>query len=111
MIPALETFKPKMRPTGFNVLVGLPAAEKKIGSILLTDQALERERMGECRGRIVAMSPACFDFAEFPEDDRPKVGDAVIFTRHAGTVVHADFEYRLLLDKEIRAIVEDDHES
>lgn len=107
-IPPLETFSPGLRPTGFNVLVGLPPKEEKIGSIILPDSASAKERMGQVRGRIVAVSPAAFDFADFGEG-APQVGDPVVFARFAGIVTEGDDgkEYRLLLDKDISAVIEE----
>lgn len=108
-IPALDAFAPGLRPTGFNILVGLPPAEGKIGSIIIPTGVGERERMGQVRGRIVAMSPAAFDFADFPEETRPQVGNAVVFAKFSGIVTEgADKqEYRLLLDKDICAVIEE----
>ncbi len=101
-IPPLEAFNPGIRPTGFNVLVGLPPHETvTAGGIIIPDTTSDRERLGEVRGRIVAMSSACFDFADFPEDTRPKVGDAVVTDGEDGN------EFRLLIDKDITAVIEE----
>ena len=110
VIPPLEAFNPGIRPTGFNILVGLPPKESKVGSIIIPDSTNDRERLGEVRGRIVAMSPACFDFADFPKEERPVVGSAVVFARFAGIVTEgADgLEYRVLADKDIVAMIEED---
>lgn len=109
-IPALDTFKPGIRPTGFNILVGLPPKESKTaGGIILPDSTNDRERLGEVRGRIVAMSPACFDFADFGDAQKPAVGDVVVFAKFGGIVTDgADGnEYRVLIDKDIVAVVEE----
>lgn len=109
-IPALADCKPGLKPTGFNILVALPDMEMTTpGGIILTTQTSDRERVAEVRGRLVAMSPAAFDFAEFPEDDRPKVGDAVIFSKFGGIVTTGvdGREYRILLDKDLCAVIEE----
>lgn len=108
-VPPLSAFEPGLRPTGFNILVGLPPAEKMIGSIIVPDNVSDRERLGEVRGRIVAMSSACFDFAEFGKDERPKVGDAIIFSKFAGVVTQGDDgnEYRVILDKNVVAVIDE----
>lgn len=109
-IPALAECKPGIKPTGFNVLVCLPPKETTTaGGIILPDTSSDRERLGEVRGRLVGASPAAFDFATFPDGERPSVGDAVIFAKFAGIITEGDDgkEYRLLLDKDISAIIEE----
>lgn len=108
-VPPLSDFKPGLRPTGFNILVGLPPAEKMIGNIIVPDNVSDRERLGEVRGRIVAMSSACFDFADFGDDKMPKVGDAIIFSKFAGVVTKGDddMEYRVILDKDVVAVIDE----
>lgn len=108
-IPALNDCDPGIRPTGFNVLVALPGKEEKIGSIIIPPNISDRERMVQVEGRLVACSPAAFDFARWPNDDMPKPGDAVMFAKLAGIVVSGrdGHEYRLLDDKSITAVVEE----
>ena len=109
-IPPLEAYKPGIKPTGFNILVGLPFKEvTTLGGIIIPDNVSERDRLSEVRGRILAMSPAFFDFADFPEDQKPKVGDAVVFARFAGVVTEGEdgSELRLLLDKDVCAVIEE----
>lgn len=107
-LPNLEDCKPGIRATGFNVLVALPDKEGKIGSIILPDNLSDRERMAQVRGRVVSISPAAFDFANFG-DAHAKEGDAVVFAKFAGIVIEGDDkrEYRLLQDKDVAAIVEE----
>ena len=109
-IPPLGAFNPGIRASGFNVLIGLPFKETVTdGGIIIPDSVSDRDRLGEVRGRIVSMSPACFDFADFPEDQKPKVGDAVIFARHSGIVTEGEDgrEMRLILDKDICGVIEE----
>lgn len=108
-IPAVDAFKHSIRPMGFNILVGLPPKESKIGSIIIPDATSDRERLAQIKGRLLAMSPAAFDFADFPEGARPVVGDAVMFAKYGGTVLEDENgnEMRLLLDKDLTAVLEE----
>jgi len=109
MIPDMKDCKPGIRPTGFNVLVALPAQDKKIGSIIIPDNISDRDRLAQVEGRLVAVSPAAFDFAAFPDGDAPKAGDAVMFAKFGGITVNGrdGKEYRLLTDKDITAVIEE----
>lgn len=108
-IPTFEECQPGIRPTGFNVLVALSDKEGKIGSIIIPDTIDERDRLAQVHGRLIAVSPAAFDFAHFPEGERPKPGDAVMFAKFGGIIVKGndEREYRLLTDKDISAVVEE----
>jgi chaperonin GroES len=112
-IPKLEDCQPGLIPTGFNLIVAVsPAEEKTAGGIILIDAQRDKNQLTEVRGRVVALSPACFDFADLA-DAKPKVGDAVQFAHLAGIVTEgADGKpYRVLQDKHITAIVvENGHE-
>jgi co-chaperonin GroES (HSP10) len=107
-IPPLEHYAPGLRPTGFNVLVGLPDKEAKIGSIFIPEHSADKEAMVQVRGRIVAISPAAFDFADFGANV-PVAGDAIVFAKLAGVKVEGSDgrEYRLLLDKDVSAVIEE----
>lgn len=109
-LPTLEECRPGMRATGFNVLVALPPKEEKTaGGIILPGMASEREHMAQVRGRLVSVSPAAFDFANFG-GEHPQLGDAVVFAKFAGIVTEGNDgrEYRLLLDKDVSAIIEEE---
>lgn len=109
-IPKLEDCKPGIRPTGFNLLVAVSGEQDKTqGGIWLADSTKERNKLVEVRGRVVAMSPACFDFAKFDEASIPKVGEAVQFANLAGIMTTgADGNsYRIIQDKSITAIIEE----
>jgi len=109
-LPKLEDCKPGIRATGFCVLVALPPKEEvSAGGIIIPQTASEREHMGQVRGRLVSASPAAFDFADF-HGSHAKVGDGVIFAKHAGIITHGGDgrEYRLLQDREILAVIEED---
>jgi len=105
----LEDCKPGIKPMGFNVLVAVEPVTDKIGSVFIPDHAQDKERLIQVRGRIVATSPAAFDFANFGEN-APAAGDAVQFAKLAGLMTKgADGrDYRLLLDKDIAAIIDEE---
>lgn len=110
-IPKLEDCKPGLAPTGFNVLVAVqPTEQQTPGGLWKPDSVTSKEQLVEVRGRIIAMSPAAFDFATWPEGTRPEIGNAVQFAKLAGTMTKgADGrEYRLLLDKDVAAIVDEE---
>lgn len=110
MIPALVDCKPGLRATGFAMVVAVaPVAETSKGGIFIPDSVRDKEKLTEVKGRIVSMSPACFDFASFPEGSTPVVGDAIQFAKLAGIMTTgADGrEYRLLQDRDVLAIVEE----
>ena len=108
-IPKLEDCKPGIKPKGFNVLVVVEPVTEKIGSVFIPEQSRDKEKLVQVRGRIVDASPAAFDFAEFGEE-APKPGDAVQFAKLAGVITKgADgLDYRLLLDKDIAAVIDEE---
>ena len=73
-----------IRPIEYNVLIRPdPAEQKTKGGIILSDQTVETDKHAQQRGVIVSMSPAAFDYAEWPEGAKPEIGDRVIFARGA----------------------------
>lgn len=109
MIPKITDCAPGIKPTGFNVLVATPAQEGRVGSIIIPDNISDRDRLAQVEGRLVGVSPAAFDFAHFPAGTKPTEGDAVMFAKFAGVVVTGrdGKEYRLLLDKDVTAVIEE----
>lgn len=108
-LPKLEDCQPGMRATGFCVLVALsPKEEMSAGGIIIPQNVGEREHMNQVKGRLVSVSPAAFDFADFG-GAQAKEGDAVVFAKFAGIVTEgADKrEYRILQDREILAVIEE----
>lgn len=108
-IPDLADCEPGFRATGFAMVVAVAPVPEKQGSVFIPDSAREKDKLIGVRGRVVSMSPACFDFAAFPEGATPVVGDAVQFARLAGTMTTgADGkEYRIIADKDVLAIIEE----
>lgn len=109
MIPALSDCAPGLRATGFAMVVAVAPTPEQRNGIFMPDSVRDKEKLTEVKGRIVSMSPACFDFASFPAGSAPKIGDAIQFARLAGVMTTgADGkEYRLLQDRDVLAIVEE----
>jgi len=108
-LPTLEECNPGIRATGFCVLVALPPKETvTAGGIIIPESAGERQHIAKCEGLVVSMSPAAFDFADF-KGEHAEVGDAIMFPKHAGMIVEGKDgkEYRLIQDREIWGIVEE----
>lgn len=95
-------------PVEFNVIVELDADEVTTkGGIILTSQKVDRNRLEETWGTLVALSPFAFNYDEWPADARkPQAGDRVYFARYAGILTECDGRWvRIIKDKEVVAIV------
>lgn len=98
-----------LQPVEFNVIVELdPTEEKTAGGIYLTGQKVERNRLEETVGMLVAVSPFAFNYDEWPADAaKPQPGDRVYFARYAGILNEFDGRWvRIIKDKEIVAVVQ-----
>ena len=110
MIPKMQDCAPGIKATNFNVLVALPGQDRITpGGIIIPDNISDRDRLSQIEGRLVSVSPVAFDNAHYPEGTKPKEGDAVMFAKFAGVVIEGKDgkEYRLLLDKDITAVIEE----
>lgn len=102
---------------GPNLIVKVPLkTETKIGTIVLPEMLSEKTRdMGE-EVKIVAMGEDAF--SDLAEENRPKIGDLVAIKRYEGSTLgktveevfkekmQGDFEFRVIQDTRILAIVE-----
>jgi co-chaperonin GroES (HSP10) len=104
----LDECKPGLRATGFALIVAVEPVSDKIGSIHMPDSFRDKEKLVGVKGRIVSISPAAFDHADF-RGEAPGPGDVVQFARLAGVMTTgADGrDYRILQDKDVLAIVEE----
>lgn len=95
-------------PVEHKVLIDPMPVEEKIGSILLPDESKEREQFAQMKGRIVAVSPFAFDYAEYG-DQKPQPDTLVLFAKYAGVIVRGKDgkEYRLVNDQDICATIEE----
>lgn len=110
-IPKMDECNPGITPTGFCALVAIAEQqEKTAGGIFLPDAVKDKSQVVEQRGRLVAISPVAFDFANFSDDELPKVGNAVIIAKLSGVQVDGQDgrKYRLVQDRDILAIVRED---
>lgn len=95
-------------PMEFNIIIALdPVEEKTAGGIILTSEKVERNRLEEVEGTLVAASPLAFTYEEWPADAyMPQLGDRVFFARYAGILVERDGVWlRVIKDKELAAVV------
>lgn len=95
-------------PMEFNCIVELdPDEETTKGGIILTTQKVERNRLEEVEGVIVAASPLAYSYSDWPEGAyKPQIGDRVYFARYAGILTEWKGRWvRILKDKEIVAVI------
>lgn len=107
-LPELKDVAPGIAPHEFNVLV-LPREleSETTGGIMLPDHLKDREKEAAVEGLLVAVSPAAFSYAEWPQGTaQPQPGQCVLFSRYAGLLVKGDDgrTYRVLKDKDVIAI-------
>jgi co-chaperonin GroES (HSP10) len=99
-----------IQPTGFYVLVQPVEVEVKTkGGLYIPDDTAEKEGFKRTEGTIVAASPVAFDYANFPEGQKPGIGDHVIFAKYNATSVKGrdGGDYWLLKDEAIVAVMRD----
>jgi len=109
-VPTLAECQPGITPTGFCALVAIAEQQEKTsGGVFLPDSMKDKNQVVEQRGRLVSISPVAFDFANFSDDELPKVGDAVIIAKLSGVQVDGNDgrKYRLVQDRDILAVVEE----
>ncbi len=95
-------------PMEYNVIVELdPTEEQTAGGIFLTSQKVERNRLEDVEGTLIAVSPLAFGYEEWPKDAyQPRIGDRVLFARYAGILQErGDKWFRVIKDREIVAVV------
>lgn len=97
-------------PTEFCVVVEMDPIQEKVGSIFLPGDVQAKDKLSADEGTLLAVSPAAFSYAHWPEGARkPEVGDRVIFRRYSGLLREDTARgrtFRLLNDKDIVAIVD-----
>lgn len=103
-----------IHPTEFKVLIEPKVASDKIGSIIIADVTVEKQKYATTEGRIVAVSHLAFSYATEREWDgkKPAPGNRVIFAKYAGLRVEAKDtrdgkDYLLVNDKDIVATLEE----
>lgn len=110
-IPSLTDLRPGIHPSEYNVLIAPEDTEEVTrGGIIIAASIKDQNDISTMKGRLVAVSPHAFTYAQsWPGGTCPKVGDAVLFAKYAGTLVGGSDgrEYRLAKDKDVAAILEE----
>lgn len=104
-----------MRPVGDMALILVDAAmEETAGGIIIPGTSIEVQQMAAESGTIVGLGSNAFYWNSdrsrpWVGDDKPVVGDHIIFSRYAGKEIFGNDGnfYRLVLDKEIGGIATD----
>jgi chaperonin GroES len=96
-------------PQGFFVVIELdPTEEKTAGGIILPTTTQDKDKLATQEGRLVATGRGAFNYIDdWPESEKPGLGDRVLFKRYAGHLHERDGKsYRLLNDQDIIATIE-----
>lgn len=96
-------------PMEYNVIVELDTIEEKTaGGIFRPTDNIERTRLEEVEGTLIAASPLAFTYEEWPADAyKPQIGDRVFFARYAGILVERGGKWvRVIKDKDVVAVVQ-----
>jgi len=101
-------------PVDYKVLVEPEVVpDKSAGGMYLPDSVRDRQQYAVDRGTIVAFGEGFFERLQGPT---PKIGDKVIFSKYAGSLITVGEgkerkEYRLLNDEDICAILKEEKEN
>ena len=97
-------------PTGYRILVAIPAAEDTYeNGLIKADITRMHEEVLTVVGFVMSMGPDCYlDTTKFPTGPYCKEGDFVLLRAYAGTrfKVHGR-EFRMVNDDVVEAIVQD----
>lgn len=95
------------------VLIEVPQIEEKTaGGIIIPDEARERrQRVEMC---VIVKAMGFNAFAQFPPRERPKIGDEVLVSKHAGSIGYVDgkpeYGTKIINDTDVLAIVRKSNE-
>jgi len=96
-----------IKPCSYHVLVRPDNVAERQGTIFLPAASVQREQMAQVVGTIVAIGPTAWK--GFDDGERwAEVGDRVSYAKYGGVLMkdpETDEHFRLLLDKDIVAIV------
>jgi co-chaperonin GroES (HSP10) len=114
-IPKLDDCDPGIIPHEFKVLVAIPQPKKEVkfaggGTLHLPDSVSEANSDQSQAVRIVALSAAAFTYEDIPLSSQPQIGQIGVIARYAGMPIKGrdGVHYRLVMDKDIVAILEED---
>lgn len=96
-------------PTEFKCLILPTEVGDKIGNIFIPDEHKDRTQFAQMEGTLVALAPLAFTYDKWEgvEDQKPKVGDKVLFAKFAG-FAHKGKDgktYRVVNDKDVSAVL------
>jgi co-chaperonin GroES (HSP10) len=98
------------QPTGWKILIALPAPEEKTeGGLIKAAETLRTEEYGSICGQVLEMGPDCYkDKSKFPGGPYCEVGDWIMMRAYSGTRFRIGRqELRLINDETVEAVVED----
>lgn len=106
--------KATIKPLGYYVLVKMREVEEKTdsGIIVSTSKDLQREKLGQSVGTVLAIGPMAFrglaNGCNSPDEWGVAVGDVIEFNSYDGKIPKAgkDDSLRLILDQHVIAKVE-----
>lgn len=98
----------RIKPIGFSIVVKPDDVEETSkGGIILNPDKREQQIITE--GVVLAIAEGAW--SDKPEGSYPKVGDRVVFAKHAGSDIIIDKETdekaRLMIDEDVKAIIEE----
>jgi co-chaperonin GroES (HSP10) len=95
-----------INPLGAYVLIALPAAQEKIGSVFIPTEVADKDRYGTQRGTVLAAGPSVGRDDKGPNGHDVEPGQQVAFARYAGTMVKGSDgeDYRLIMDVDVKGI-------
>lgn len=99
--------KSGIKPAGGYVVIELPDAQEKVGSIFIPQSEAEKQQYGTQRGTVVAIGPMVGKtLSGVSNGHEVAVGDDVAFARYAGTMIKGvdGKDYRLLLDDDVKGV-------
>ena len=107
----------KIAPVCDKVVVLADEAVERVGSVIIPDEAAERQGYAATTGILIAVGPQAFAYDSDRlvrwEGDRPRPGDRIYFTKYAGQE-YTGWDgrmYRLIQDRAIGGIeIPDDAE-
>ena len=109
-IPVEERPKLLPEPTGYKILISLPAAEEfTAGGIVKSGETIRSEQISSVTGLVVKLGPDAYkDKKRYPSGPYCKEHDFVMFRAYSGTrfTVYGE-EFRFVNDDSIEAVVDD----
>jgi co-chaperonin GroES (HSP10) len=109
-IPVEKRAKLLPDPTGYKLLISLPAPEEMTaGGIVKSGETIRSEQISSVTGLVIKLGPDAYqDKKRYPSGPYCKEGDFVMFRAYSGTrfTVYGE-EFRFVNDDSIEAVVDD----